>query len=70
MLPASRLLVIESDIPPENERFLGNFLDLHVLLIPGGKEGTENEYRALFEQAGFELTRSVPTGTQVSIVEG
>jgi ubiquinone/menaquinone biosynthesis C-methylase UbiE len=70
MLPASKLLVIESVIPPGNERFLGKFLDLHMLLIPGGKERTENEYRALFEQAGFELRRIVPTGTEVSIVEG
>ena len=70
MLPASKLLVIESVIPPGNEPFLGKFLDLHMLLIPGGKERTENEYRTLFEQAGFELTRIVPTGTEVSIVEG
>jgi ubiquinone/menaquinone biosynthesis C-methylase UbiE len=70
MIPASRLLVIESVIPPGNEPFLGKFLDLHMLLIPGGKERTENEYRDLFERAGFELSRIVPTGTEVSIVEG
>ena len=68
--PASRLLVIESVIPPGNEPFHGKFLDLHMLLIPGGKERTENEYRTLFERAGFELTRIVPTGAEVSIVEG
>jgi len=70
MLPASKLLVIESVIPPGNEPFQGKFLDLHMLLIPGGKERTESEYRTLFERAGFELTRIVPTGTEVSIVEG
>ena len=70
MPPASKLLVIESVIPPGNEPFHGKFLDLHMLLIPGGKERTENEYRTLFERAGFELTRIVPTGTEVSIVEG
>jgi hypothetical protein len=70
MPAASKLLVIESVIPPGNEPFLGKFLDLHMLLIPGGKERSENEYRALFEQAGFELGRIVPTGTEVSIVEG
>jgi hypothetical protein len=41
-----------------------------MLLIPGGKERTESEYRALFGRAGFELTRIVPTGSGVSIVEG
>jgi hypothetical protein len=70
MQPASKLLVIESVIPPGNEPFQGKFLDLHMLLVPGGKERTEIEYRALFEQAGFELTRILPTSTEVSIVEG
>ena len=70
MLPESKLLVIESVIPPGNKPFNGKFLDLVMLLIPGGKERTEDEYRALFEQAGFELTRIVPTGSEVSIVEG
>ncbi|MCA9076470.1 MAG: methyltransferase [Planctomycetaceae bacterium] len=64
-----KLLVVESVIPPGNEPFGGKFLDLVMLLIPGGKERTEEEYRALFERAGFELTRVIPTETEVSIVE-
>jgi hypothetical protein len=70
MRPAGKLLVIESVIPPGNEPFHGKFLDLVMLLIPGGKERTEAEYRALFERAGFKLTRIVPTGTEISIIEG
>jgi ubiquinone/menaquinone biosynthesis C-methylase UbiE len=70
MRPADKLLVIESVIPPGNEPFHGKFLDLVMLLIPGGKERSEAEYRALFGRAGFELTRIVPTGTEISIVEG
>jgi ubiquinone/menaquinone biosynthesis C-methylase UbiE len=70
MRPESKLLVIESVIPPGNEPFIGKFLDLHMLLIPGGKERTEDEYRALYVRAGFKLTRVVATGTEVSIVEG
>jgi hypothetical protein len=70
MPAAGKLLVIESVIPPGNQPFHGKFLDLVMLLIPGGKERTESEYRTLFERAGFELTRIVPTGTEVSIVEG
>jgi hypothetical protein len=53
-----------------HEPFHGKFLDLVMLLIPGGRERTVDEYRALFGRAGFELTRIVPTGTEVSIVEG
>jgi hypothetical protein len=70
-MPADgRLLVVESVIPPGNEPFGGKFLDLVMLLIPGGKERTEGEYRTLFAQAGFELKRVVPTGTDVSVIEG
>ena len=66
----SKLLVVESVIPLGNDPFGGKFLDLVMLLIPGGKERTEDEYRTLFGRAGFELTRVVPTGTEVSIIEG
>jgi len=66
----SKLLVVESVIPLGNDPFGGKFLDLVMLLIPGGKERTEDEYRTLFGRAGFELTRVIPTGTEVSIIEG
>jgi hypothetical protein len=65
----SKLLVVESVIPPGNDPFGGKFLDLVMLLIPGGKERTEDEYRTLLGKAGFELTRVVPTSTEVSIIE-
>ena len=66
----SRLLVVESVIPPGNDPFPGKFLDLVMLMIPGGKERTAEEYEALFEQAGFELTRIIPTESELSIIEG
>jgi len=70
-MPADgKLLVVESVIPPGNERFAGKFLDLVMLLIPGGKERTEAEYQTIFNEAGFELSRIVPTDTELSIVEG
>lgn len=69
-MPAnSKLLVVESVIPPGNDPFIGKLLDLVMLLIPGGKERTEDEYRTLFGKAGFELERVVPTAGEVSIVE-
>jgi hypothetical protein len=70
MSQSSKLLVVESVIPPGNEPFGGKFLDLVMLLIPGGQERTEAEYRKLFDKAGFDLTRTVPTSTEVSILEG
>jgi hypothetical protein len=70
MAADSKLLVVESVIPPGNGPFGGKLLDLVMLLIPGGKERTEQEYRMLFEQAGFELVRIVPTKAEVSVIEG
>lgn len=69
MAPDGRLLVVESIIPPGNEPFAGKFLDLVMLLIPGGKERTEEEFRSLFHQGGFDVTRIVPTTCEVSVIE-
>lgn len=41
-----------------------------MLVFPGGLERTEEEYSALFEQAGFRLGRVTPTASAVSVVEG
>ena len=69
-MPAhGKLLLVESVIPPGNEPFGGKFLDLVMLLIPGGKERTKDEYQTLFEKAGFTLSKIVPTSTEVSIIE-
>jgi hypothetical protein len=65
-----RLLVIESIIPPGNEPSFGKLLDLNMMVIPGGKERTEAEYRDLFGKAGFRLNRIVPTAAEVSVIEG
>jgi 16S rRNA G1207 methylase RsmC len=66
-----KLLVAEKVIPPGNQPFLGKFFDLHMLAVnSGGRERTEAEYRALFEKAGFKLTRIVPKQDEISILEG
>jgi O-methyltransferase domain/Dimerisation domain len=66
---SARLLVLESVIPPGNDPFFGKLLDLIMLALPGGKERTEEEYRRLFEGAGFRLTGITPTATEVSVLE-
>jgi O-methyltransferase/methyltransferase family protein len=66
----ARLLLVESVIPPGNDPDWAKFLDLAMLLLPGGLERTEDEFRQLFQQAGFALTRIVPTATPVSVIEG
>lgn len=70
-LPAGRkLLVVESVIPPGNDPVFAKWLDITMLVAPGGEERTEEEYRRLYESAGFRLTRIVPTTADVSVIEG
>ena len=65
----SRLLLVESVIPPGNDPCWPKFLDLNMLAIPGGQERTETEYRALLDQCGLSLKRIVPTGGGIDVIE-
>lgn len=65
-----RLLLVESVIQPGNDPHPAKLLDLNMLVIPGGKERTEAEYRKLYGEAGFELVSITPTKGIVSVIEG
>jgi hypothetical protein len=65
-----KLLVVEGVIPPGNGPSFTKLLDLTMLVIPGGMERTESEYRELYGKAGFRLERVVPTRQEVSVIEG
>ena len=70
MAPHGNLLLAEEVIPPGDAPSYGKLSDLNMLVSPGGQERTEAEYRALYEAAGFALTRIVPTRSRVSVFEG
>jgi hypothetical protein len=63
------LLVVERVLAPPNEGLDGKLSDLNMLVMPGGRERTVDEYAALLERAGFELAGVASTGT-MSVVEG
>lgn len=65
-----KLLLAEGVVPPGNEPSLSKFFDLAMMVLPGGMERTEAEYRALFQASGFKLRRIVPTTTWISVLEG
>jgi hypothetical protein len=69
MNPSSRLLIVEMVLPTGDAPHLGKILDIIMLAVPGGQERTEPEYRALLDNAGFQLKRVVPTESAVSVVE-
>lgn len=68
--PKGRLLLVESVVRAGDEPDLAKLIDLEMMLLPGGKERTEAEFAALFANAGFELTRVVPTESPLAIIEG
>jgi hypothetical protein len=64
-----RLILLEAVIQPGNQPDLMKFIDLEMLLLPGGRERTADEFAALFSQAGFSLSRVVPTESPLSVIE-
>jgi hypothetical protein len=67
--PQGRVILLETVIAPGNAPDFGKLIDLEMLLIPGGRERTADEFAALFARAGFELARIVPTQSPLSVVE-
>jgi hypothetical protein len=70
MPPGGKLLLLEQVIPSANEPSLGKLYDLHMLVLVGGRERTEAQYRMLLDTAGFRLTTIIPTQLPRSLIEG
>jgi O-methyltransferase domain/Dimerisation domain len=70
--PEGRLLLLETMLRPGQRSLYPALSDLNMMLRTGGCERTEEEYRAIYRAAGFELTRTVETisPTGATIVEG
>jgi hypothetical protein len=69
MPPRGRLLIVEAVVSAGDEPDPAKILDLAMLVVPGGEERSEDEYRILLEKSGFRLTRVIPTRTSASIIE-
>ncbi len=65
----ARVLIIDAVVPPPGVPHFSKFLDLEMLMLPGGMERTEDEFRSLLESSGFKMMRVIPTHSPVSIVE-
>jgi hypothetical protein len=68
MPAAARLLVIDAVLAEGPDP--GRLSDLLMMVISQGRERTERDFRSLFDKAGFQLTRVVPTPTPLALVEG
>jgi O-methyltransferase domain len=63
------VILLESVIPSGPEPDLGKFIDIEMLLWPGGRERTTEEFKTLFERSGFELMKIVPTKSPLCVIE-
>jgi len=65
-----KLLIAEAVITPGNDFSITKLLDLEVLLMGGGRERSEKEFRRLLKNSGFHLSRIIHTGDSLSVIEG
>jgi hypothetical protein len=63
------VLVVEMVLGRRGHEVDAAFSDLNMLVLPGGRERSEEEFAALFDAAGLRLTSVVHTRTRVSIHE-
>ena len=75
--PLRRRCLLHAAHPPRLERrFLetsdphpSKWLDLEMLMTPGGREHARPEWEELFTKAGFEIARIVPLKAAESLIE-
>jgi hypothetical protein len=68
--PDGRVLVCDMVVSDDPGPTPAKMLDIEMLVVTvGGKERTEDEFRALFESAGLKLNRIVPTARPICVIE-
>ena len=66
--PTSVLLVVEAVLGGPNTDLAGKVSDLNMLIMPGGRERTADEWRSLFASAGFRLNEIRPLGPRWNLL--
>jgi hypothetical protein len=67
--PGAALLVLERELGAPNENRDAKFSDLNMLVGPGGRERTLDEYSALLASTGFALRGLTPSTSGIDIIE-
>ena len=65
-----RVIVVDAVVPAGNEFHSSKPSDLLMMVLLGGRERAEADFRSLFRRAGLKLNQIVSTASVVSIVEG
>jgi len=64
-----KLIILDAVISPQPGPDFKKMLDFEMMLMPGGRERTEAEFRELLARAGFKLARIIPTKPMVAVIE-
>jgi hypothetical protein len=64
-----KIVLLEFVVPQGNAPHPSKVIDIEMLFFPGGRERMEPEWRELFANAGFKLTKIVPTKSPFSVIE-
>ncbi|NTU84559.1 MAG: methyltransferase, partial [Chloroflexales bacterium] len=71
MPEGGRVLVVEQLMPAQIEKTTAQVdMDLAMLVLTGGRERTEAEFRELLRAAGFGEVRCIPTRFAIALIEG
>jgi hypothetical protein len=65
----AKLLIVEGVLLTGNELQLGKLLDINMLVMTGGMERTEEQYRQLLNAAGLTLIKVYTTPSPMNIIE-
>jgi O-methyltransferase/methyltransferase family protein len=69
MRPQGRVLAVECIVPESDEPSFSKLLDLNMMVMTGGRERTEREFRELFGSSGLSITKVVSTPSPLRIIE-
>lgn len=69
MRPQGRVALIEMVIGEPNSAQCAPLLDMTMMLLPGGRERTAEEFARLFTAAGLRLKRIAPTQGAACVIE-
>jgi SAM-dependent methyltransferase len=68
MRPGARLLILEQVVPEGGGPHPAKLLDLHMLVLLGGRERTDGDWRRLLASAGFTVT-DLTIGPRSALIE-
>lgn len=66
---SARLLLLETMISTDPGPDWAKMLDIHMLVLLGGRQRTLDQYTRLFDESGFAFRREIDTRAGVSILE-